>query len=218
MLRGMLAAAAFVALTTAGALAQDWSGFYVGALAGGTSVSASASIGSTGVTFNPAPSGSVAGGLIGLNWQKGPSVMGLEAEYGGIWNGAPSSSLTYAPDPVVNTTSEGSTLRVRARFGVTDDAWMFYVAGGWTQSSLQLQLTSQAPFAGHGSNQTHTLSGYNAGAGLEYAFSPHISGRIEYIWDHLGSTSYRPSDTFFSTRYLSNIQESTYRATLNVRF
>lgn len=217
MLRVLLATAALCAISTGAALAQDWSGFYAGVLGGGSSTTANATIGTTGVSFNPAPSATIAGFLAGFNVQKGTTVVGLEAEYSGLLAGSPSSSLTFAPDPVVNSVAEGTSLRVRVRFGVTEGAWMFYVAGGWSQAALNLQLQSQAPFAGHSSNQTNTLGGYNAGAGLEYAFSSHSSGRIEYIFDHLGSTSFRPSDSFFSTRYFSNIQANTYRATLNVR-
>ncbi|HUY41076.1 MAG TPA: outer membrane beta-barrel protein [Candidatus Dormibacteraeota bacterium] len=217
MFRWSLATAALVAMTTSVAFAQDWSGPYIGLQVGSTPTTANVSIIGSGVSFNPAPSGSVGGVLGGVNWQHGTTVIGLEAEYAGVWNGSPSSTLTHAPDPVINTVSDGTNLRVRARFGVSDGSWMFFVAGGWSQTSTRLQLQGQAPFAGHSSDQTHTLGGYNAGGGLEYAFSPHVIARVEYLYDHYGNTTFVPSDTFFSHRSFTNIQSNTYRAALNFR-
>ncbi len=205
-------------MTTGFALAAGtWSGPYIGVQAGGTSTTANVSIVGSGVSFNPSPSATIGGVLGGYNWQVGPAVYGLEAEYGGIWSGSPFSTLTHAPDPVVNTVSDGANLRVRARAGFADGSWLFYVAGGWSQSSIRLQLQGQAPFAGHSSDQTNALGGYNVGAGLDYAFSKNVAGRIEYVFDHYGNTTFVPSDTFFSHRSFTNIQANTYRASLNFR-
>ncbi len=217
MFRRSLATAVLFTMTTGAALAADWSGPYVGVHAGGGSTTANVSILGSGVSFNPAPGATVGGVLGGFNWQHGTTVIGLEAEYGGIWSGSPYSTLTFAPDPVINTVSEGSDLRVRARFGFTDGSWLFFVAGGWSQSNLRLQLQSQAPFAGHSSDQTHTLGGYNVGAGLDYALSRNVTGRVEYVFDHYGNTTFVPTDTFFSHRAFTNIQANTYRASLNFR-
>lgn len=220
MLRQAAITAALVIVMTGMAMAQgtNWSGLYLGVHVGTVSTTATSTIVGTGTVYSTAPSGTAGGLLGGFNWQRGSTVMGLEGEYGGIWNGTPASTTTYAPDGVVNTFSDGSEARLRARVGIADGAWLFYMAGGWSEANLRLQLAALPPFSSDTSDQTHTLSGYNVGTGLEYAFSPHIAGRIEYIFDGFGNTTFVPADTFFSHRAVSNIQDNAFRGTFNFRF
>jgi outer membrane immunogenic protein len=77
-----------------------------------------------------------------------------------------------------------------ARFGFAVDRALFYgkVGGGWVGNNgftVTDQNTGQV-FVG---DTSHTLSGWMAGAGIEYAFSENWSAKIEYDFIGLGGRS-----------------------------
>src|SRR6185312_1681221 len=64
--------------------ASSWTGFYLGANVGGGITTTTSDFSVAGVPFgtaNNSLSGVIGGGQAGYNWQSGPGLIGLEADY-----------------------------------------------------------------------------------------------------------------------------------------
>jgi outer membrane immunogenic protein len=198
----------------------SWTGCYVGGNAGyGMASRTWNAIATTPVTAfvsqHTSGGGFVGGGQLGCDYQAGSWVFGVEGMVDGstinyntsIGNVLPGASLT---DKV--TSFETAT----GRIGWAMDRSLYDVKGGaaWEQTSGA--INAPAPF----SSESHSAdnSGWLLGGGLEYAFTPQWSGRVEY--DYMGfdnrSVAY-PLTTAGSVTFThQNLQ--TVLAGLNYRF
>ncbi|MDE2362779.1 MAG: porin family protein [Hyphomicrobiales bacterium] len=146
-----------------------WSGLYVGLQAGYAWDKVSVGATSTVFGFLPAASvnngGFVGGAHIGYNLQTGPAVFGVEGD-------------------VEGTTVRNSALRasVRGRLGFAVDRVLFYGTGG-----LALATSNYNTY--YWNNGSNTRLGWTAGAGVEYAFAPNWSARLEYRYSDFGRTN-----------------------------
>jgi outer membrane immunogenic protein len=203
-----------------------WSGFYVGAYAGGSFGSASFS---DPIYFgsSSSPAGFTIGGLAGFNYQMGAVVLGAEAEYG--YDGQGSSGQNFAGRigrnayNLTEKLDETGVGRVRARLGYAIQSnVLLYAAGGWTfvntDSSLSGACCGSANAFSVSNNKS--VNGWNLGVGGEYAFTPNWIGRLEYIYDGFYGTnfhySYAPA-AFVDNRSLS-LSENTIHAGLEYKF
>jgi outer membrane immunogenic protein len=193
----------------------NWSGFYVGINAGygwGTS--------STTLTpdafevvrvlpgLNPLPpnlrpSGFVAGGQAGYNYQVGSVVAGLEADLS--YAGLRDNNSATGPFSIggVLTTQIATRLdwfgTVRARLGVLPASnFLLYATGGLAYGNVRTTTTgSNLPainctqtFIYCAAGSTSGVSvGWTAGAGVEYAFAREWTARAEYLYLDLGNRS-----------------------------
>jgi outer membrane immunogenic protein len=148
----------------------NWTGFYVGAI-GGYGWSRTG-----GVDFN----GGFAGGTVGANWQMSNFVLGVEAE--GAWAdiGQSSTGIVGATDRVE---AFGS---IAGRLGVAFDNFLIYGKGGFAAANNRISLTAGGVTATD--RRTHT--GYTAGGGVEYGFTPNWSAKAEYLFAHYESENY----------------------------
>jgi len=177
----------------------NWSAFYIGANAGGSWFSQSNStftwsLGgapSNGQSLNN--SGFAAGGQLGANFQSGQFVFGVEGDADYLSN---KQSVSTAADFLGGSTTHTYTLdflsTVRGRLGFAWDRALLYGTGGLAMADYQIQRTQNtAGLAAAGSSQTLSdfRIGWAAGAGLEYAFSDMITGRVEYLVAGLESVS-----------------------------
>jgi outer membrane immunogenic protein len=128
---------------------------------------------------------------------------------------------------------------VRGRLGYAWNNVLLYGTGGWAWGNSSSTNTttcigtlcpaSSEIFTGGASSYSNTLSGWAAGAGLEWGFLPHWTARIEYLhleFDDVASnyseTSVinivrsRTSTATFSTQ--SNTGIDTVRVGLNYLF
>lgn len=198
----LLAGAAGIALT-AGAQAADlaaprmpiassvvvpafsWTGFYVGGQLGyATSASSvrqyvtatGAFVDASGYTVN----GIVGGVHVGYNQQFNNIVLGLEADLeGGNLHGR----FTY---PNGDNYRSSITLQgtLRARAGVAMDRALFYVTGGLALANLR---DSVQDFGTGATVAASGAAGWTAGAGIEYAFTPNWTARVEYRYTNYGT-------------------------------
>ncbi|MET3611706.1 opacity protein-like surface antigen [Rhizobium aquaticum] len=196
--------------------AYTWTGAYVGAYAGGATgwnglISPG---GSSSVTLFPG--GFTGGGLAGFNYQVNPFVLGIEGEFGvDAWK--QSGAYTNARNQPRNATSEGTYAgRIRARVGYAAGDFLFYGAGG--VSFADDRVTESNP-NGNSDNIRKDLVGWNAGAGVEYAFSQNWTGRFEYIYDNYGRTNYDFSSLQFgfSNRSVA-LERNTFRVGVAYKF
>jgi opacity protein-like surface antigen len=159
--------------------AQDWSGCYIGAHAGGGSLN-DAFVGFQGFgTINGG--GVLGGGQAGCNVQTGRMVWGVEAE--GAWTGLSDHYHFVQPAfPFAQEFSDRSpwSLDIAARVGVAVDRALIYGKVGAAAARFGLAETDSV---GGIENSNATLTGLLLAGGLEYAFARNWSAKLEY--DHI---------------------------------
>lgn len=124
------------------------------------------------------PSGIIAGGQIGYNYQMGALVLGLEADYQyADLKGGPSVGGIAGSKAEI----EGFGT-VRARVGYAMDRFMPYVTGGYAFGDMKVTLPT--------ANKDAWANGFVVGAGGEYAFTNNITGKVEGLYVNLNDQNY----------------------------
>jgi outer membrane immunogenic protein len=149
----------------------NWSGFYVGAMAGYANNSDD-QLGVKGV---------FGGGTVGYNWQYSQFVFGIEGD--GAWANATSSSTLSG---ITATAKIDALSTIRGRFGVAVDQVLFYGTGGFALADTQLGATA----GGLAISDSKTLTGWTVGAGAEWMFLPHWSVKAEYLYRSFSSQNF----------------------------
>jgi outer membrane immunogenic protein len=142
---------------------------------------------STGFDHRWGTSGGFGGGFVGYNYQISNFVIGLQGEYNyGSIKGSEVNVIGNLQS--ANSRSFGS---IDGRVGIALDRALLYGIGG-----VAFGNPSQTFFLGLGPVST-TFSGGNntgwdAGVGVEYAFTPNWTARVEYRHYDFGSTTVAP--------------------------
>ncbi len=160
-------------------------------------------------------SGGVFGGTFGAQIQSGHVVMGLEADIDwanikGSTTAIPTVAGIPFPGASVNATTNidwESTVRFRA--GYAADNWLFYGTGGFALLGAKTNLTTVSGGAVCqgvllNCSGTNRQVGLALGGGLEYGFTPNLSGKLEYL--------------YIAAASLEVSRHSEIRAGLNYRF
>ena len=160
----------------------DWTGFYIGAHTGYGRGSSSA------VLSDPIPMalsgnfGGVIGGVqAGYNWRSASGlVLGVEADL---------TFPSYLPSnaQVVLATTPNRVFfehvdyvgTARARIGYASGHWLAYATAGLAYVGERF---TNVPLAGTDEKHINVRLGWAAGAGVEYAFAPHWTVRLEYLY------------------------------------
>jgi outer membrane immunogenic protein len=129
--------------------------------------------------------GTIAGGQIGFNWQVNWAVFGFEADAswahidGSGIGPAFGGSCLQQGDPCRSKIDSLGT--ITGRFGVAFDRTLVYAKGGaaWVNQEHTAGFTTD-PFLNWSGTTSKTLWGWTIGGGVEFAFSPNWSGKIEY--------------------------------------
>jgi opacity protein-like surface antigen len=201
----------------AAVVAATWTGVYIGVHGGwgwGNTHDTVARSLPTSREVDILSSGPLGGGQIGVNWQFGQFVAGLEVD--GSWSSLRNGNDTVGISGLIAAT--GQTIRIQAlatataRLGYAMGPWLAYVKGGGAWGSLELSTNSIGPqqVTYHESN-----FGWTAGAGLEVAFLRNISAKAEYAFVYLGRDSLPWSD--FNT--IDGLEHSAHlvKVGLNIR-
>jgi outer membrane immunogenic protein len=192
--------------------AFSWTGFYVGVNAGWGWNDTSGDTfctdpgGITQGTFCPIfpqgnlqPSGGFGGGQIGYNLQNGQFVYGIEADIQGADISDSFSMATLGVPQVGGTTLGPGTFSqsqkldwfgtVRGRLGWTPwDRTLLYLTGGLIYGHESVSgLVALASGATYAASDSSVRIGGTVGGGVEYAFSPRFTGRIEGLYYDMGS-------------------------------
>ena len=169
-----------------------WTGFYVGANVGGGWASSTLNDSFTGASLGNSTSGFVGGGQLGYNYQMGNFVLGAEWTFDGTSLNA--SRTVGALQGAANT---NWMTTVAARFGFAANNWLYYgkAGGGWANNSATLTNLNN----GAQVSSSNTNGGWLVGAGVEWAFSPQWSTRIEY--NYLGSEHLERQFNDFCSQY-----------------
>jgi high affinity Mn2+ porin len=172
--------------------AFDWSGFYIGGHTGyGRGSSTAVLSDPLAVSTNSVFSGVIGGVQGGYNVQM-PSglVLGVEADLtfpNYFISNKIVSTLTGAHSEVVEAFDYAGT--VRGRIGYASGHWLVYATGGFAFAGERFVNT---PDVG-GTDQKHinVRPGWAAGAGVEYAFAPHWSVKLEYLYSQFDRANIR---------------------------
>ena len=175
----------------------NWTGFYIGANAGyAFSSSSTLSDSQLSTITNTSSSSFLGGGQVGVNWEFGPGVViGAEADFDWLPNTKNTVTLTGTGANTGSTATASINSRwltlVDARLGYAWDRLLVYGKGGGAfvganNSSLNVSPSGVIlPLSGPANNM-----GWNAGIGLEYAFSGGWSAKAEYNYVRLNSASF----------------------------
>jgi outer membrane immunogenic protein len=190
----------------------NWSGFYIGAHAGGGwSEKCFTFAGATDGCHDA--DGWLAGGQLGFNYQTGQFVFGVE--FSGSWadiNGTHNALQTPGDS---YKTDLNSILLFTGRVGMTFDRLLIYVTGGGAWARDEFNYTS--PGVGTATTKQNR-TGWTVGAGLEYGLSPNWSIAAQYNFIDLGDKDVTFGAPFvpFNTTAEQDIHLATVR--LNYRF
>ncbi len=193
----------------------DWTGFYIGAHAGFGRGASSAVLTDPAITASSGSFGGVIGGVqAGYNVQLSSGiVLGAEADIT-FPNYLASNSIaallaTPRSDVVEQIDYAGS---LRGRIGYASGHWLAYATGGLAWAGERFVNT---PAIGSEEKELNVRLGWAAGAGVEYAFAPHWSLRLEYLYSRFQQADIRfPSATQIS----SSLDLQSIRVGLNRKF
>jgi outer membrane immunogenic protein len=134
------------------------------------------------------PSGAVAGGTLGYDWQLGHWVLGMAGDYS--WSGIGGKSDTCgasspAPHACGTTLDSFGTLRGRVGYALGRTSnWLPYLTGGVAAGQVHA-WDSLLPSSGDAFRV-----GWTVGAGLETALTQAWRAKIEYLYMDLGSLTF----------------------------
>jgi len=190
----------------------DWTGLYIGAHAGYSRGSSSA------VLSDPATlaatntfSGTIGGVQAGYNvLMSSGLLLGVEADItfpNFLTSNSIVSSLATAQSDVTEQWDYVAT--ARGRVGYAAGPWLAYATGGLAFAGERFL---NSPANGSDEKVLNTRLGWAAGGGLEYAFAPHWSARLEYLYSRFERADIRfPS----GTQYTSTLDFQSLRLGLN---
>jgi opacity protein-like surface antigen/outer membrane receptor protein involved in Fe transport len=186
----------------------NWSGFYVGLNAGGVFGPTAATVSGGGSASVNEP-GFIGGAQIGANYQTGPVVWGIEADYDAstqnqsLPSGVLSGSMSQMP----------WLATLRGRLGVAFDRYLIYGTAGGAAGELRSNIAIPAGTT----SSTVTYGTWTAGTGVEYGITDNLSARVEYLYLDKGNIATGvigpPAMTI-----TSHLRDNLVRAGLNYRF
>jgi outer membrane immunogenic protein len=139
-----------------------------------------------------------AGGLLaGWNYQMDSFVFGIEGDW------AFGGTVATNDEPGVDTDiSFNNIATLRARTGLAFDNTLVYVTGGLAAVDMEF-----GAFMVSQQSDSQWVYGWTVGGGLEHAFTPNFSGRIEYLYVDLEDSDYSMTDgnTFDATQSFNDI-------------
>jgi outer membrane immunogenic protein len=173
--------------------AFSWTGVYIGGDGGygfGTSSGTLAnSIGAFPVPYSFNVNGPIAGGFVGGNYQMGLFLVGAEADWQWANLTGNSGSVAGVGGPFTMSSKVKSYGSARGRVGYAIDHWLFFGTAGWAWGTWQTSYGFTGAPAFFTNNATSN-KGWTAGAGIEYAFTNNLLGRVEYRYTNLGSVTF----------------------------
>jgi outer membrane immunogenic protein len=188
----------------------SWTGIYLGINGGGAY--GRSSWADPSPLFPPtgtfAFDGYLVGGTVGGNYQIGSFVIGLEGD--GDWSHLSGTTFNTSCVVVGCQTKSDWLATVRGRAGWAWGRVMFYGTGGAAFANVQA-AAGAFPFS------SSTQAGWVAGVGIEYAFMPNWTAKVEYLFVDLGNQPCSPVNCSGTATSVS-LNESIIRGGINYKF
>jgi outer membrane immunogenic protein len=186
-------------------VAYDWTGFYVGGHVGygWADKSWQDSFGLFGISHQA--KGFLGGGQAGFNYQIGQFVVGVEGDMS--WSGM--SGSTNALASTFNTDVDW-TATLTGRLGMAFDRWLVYGKGGaaWARDRYSTNF-----YTFPGTEVADTRLGWTVGAGVEYAFAPQWTAKLEYNYMDFGTRS-----VSFAPGFSTDIDQQVHAVKFGVNY
>jgi outer membrane immunogenic protein len=170
----------------------SWAGFYTGASVG--AIWANDKIAdldglNLAQTYSLKDTGVIGSGVIGYNFQYLQFVYGIEADLGGLGLSKTISEPNSGTPPVTtNHLGSGFYSDVTARLGYAFDRALVYAKGGWAYYEGTANVNNTLGGFGGGVASTSSFTGgWTVGGGVEYAFAPAWSAKVEYLHFDFGN-------------------------------
>jgi len=223
----------------------SWTGWYLGLNAGGAWTRSHVAYVQTGaypafngpvdVAFADAlgsptlnRTGFTGGAQAGYNYHSGWAVWGLETDINYLHTSAGNFAAGTLPvsgagvTSTVNATTDW-LYTLRGRLGVSADRALFYITGGLAVGNESFSQNFFHTVSGsfEAGSTSSTKAGWTGGGGVEYAFTNHVSAKLEYLYVDLGSVSFNSANNAFPTFTAANsasLKESIVRGGINYRF
>jgi outer membrane immunogenic protein len=180
--------------------AFSWTGFYIGGDGGyGFGKSAGTfgnAIGLFPLAYSYNVNGPIAGGFVGGNYQMGQLVIGAEADWQWANLTGNSGGMPYFGTNLTFSSTVKSYGSARGRLGYAVDHWLFFGTAGWAWGTWS-ETYGRTGLPPAFTNSVTSNKGWTAGAGIEYAFTNNVIGRVEYRYTDLGTVTFAdiPSNT-----------------------
>jgi outer membrane immunogenic protein len=237
-----IAIAASLAVLAGSALAADfrpppgppplalpgWTGFYLGVNAGGGWADGKIDFSIGGVPFAAADNslrGALGGVQAGYNWQTGAILFGVEADaqVSGVQGRitAPCPPGFCGPPPLAASYGQEMSWfgTVRGRVGYAMPTWLAYATGGFAYGRLETNASASAGGLTATFESADNRTGWTVGGGIEVAFAPSWSAKLEYLYVDFGDRSFNwvavPLPPITDTAHLTM---NVVRAGVNYRF
>ena len=198
-----------------------WSGFYVGADIGyswsqvDTDLSGAGllALGVSPFNLSPDSDGVVGGVYVGYNAQFNQIVVGIEGDIEAASNSGDDTFSLIPGTPFINSKVEKNWQgSIRARLGYAFDNFLPYITGGVAFADYDVKATD---FLGaEVTSGSNTLTGWTIGAGVDYAFTANLIGRLEYRYTDYGTDDF----TNFGVTDKVSVKDSTIRAGIAYKF
>ena len=139
-------------------------------------------------------------------------VFGIEGD-GGWTDFGDSAAATFGAAAFTAASEAQATATLRARLGAAVDRTLFYITGGgaWVRNEVTLGV-AVAGLGAASASDTQNHFGYVVGGGIEHAFLPNWSAKVEYLYFNVGG------ETYFGAFYSGDIDAHTVKLGLNYRF
>jgi high affinity Mn2+ porin len=192
----------------------DWTGLYIGAHAGYSRGSSSAVLSDPATLAASSTFSGVIGGVqAGYNVRLSSGLLfGVEADITFPNYLASNSVVSLLATAQSDLTEQWDYVATaRGRVGYATGPWLAYATGGLAFAGERFL---NSPANGTDEKVLNTRLGWAAGGGLEYAFAPHWSARLEYLYSRFEKADIRfPS----GTQYTSTLDFQSLRVGLNRR-
>jgi opacity protein-like surface antigen len=225
------AAAADMALKAPPAPVYDWSGFYLGGVAGygwgpqDISNRLNLVSGTVSPPYSVQAHGWLGGARGGYNLMLRPEFLaGVEADFSAVDVAAPHVIPGSVPGINVSTANNKieSLGTARGRLGWTSNNTLIYGTAGvawFTLDHTRVQVVGTSNNAAPGTLDTMsaTTTGWTAGAGVEFGFAPHWSINAEYLF----LSSFEPiqlTNAFAENNAQIGLRLNIVRSGINYRF
>ena len=208
--------------------APDWTGFYLGVNAGGGWANADIDFSFAGVPFAAIDNslrGALGGVQAGYNWQSGAILFGVEvdAQLSGVQGRitAPCPPGFCGPPPLAASYGQEVSWfgTARGRIGYAMPTWLAYGTAGFAYGRLETNASASAGGLTATFNSAEDRTGWTVGGGIEVAFAPRWSAKLEYLYVDFGDRTVNwapaPLPPITDTAHLTM---NVVRAGVNYRF
>ena len=183
----------------AAAHSYDWTGVYLGGDGGygwaGSTGTLTTAAGSPLAPYSNNINGPLAGIFAGATYQLHQWVVGVEGDWqrsnltgNNQQQAALGATGVFPGGPFTVSTTIKDHESVRGRFGLAWDRLLLFGTAGWAwgDPSISYALLGSGPFV----TNSGQANGWTVGAGVDYAFTERVFGRIEYRFTDLSRSGF----------------------------